>query len=450
MKRLFPRTRPTLTARRARFVVALSVLPVLALSACSSAAPEAAGTADDPIVLELWDTDTRPERTANLEKLISMFEDENPGITIDYLGLPTDSYMQKIGTAIATGSTPDLVTPKASDLSALVAQDALAPLGDRFESGGWADQIDESMVESTKAASPDGELYLTPATSLADTIYFRQDWLDEAGLEAPETWDDFYESATELTDAANGRFGYTIRGGTGFFSQFVEMVYPQAGVSTFFDEDGVSTLNDPAVVEAAQKYVDLYKTTTAESDLTADFKTMVALYSAGSTAMLSHSIGSYPTLVAAIGPDAVGAAVPFPADDGTSVLTGRMTTGFAMFKASEHQEAAWKFLEYTMSEEGNGFWAEASGYIPGNVAVSEQAWVDDNPAISAAIAASNADGAEVLNQPFYLPEFNSITASDMQPDWQLVLQGNMTVEDFLDTWADALTEAQQRYLEMTN
>ena len=51
----------------------------------------------------------------------------------------------------------------------------------------------------------------------------------------------------------------------------------------------------------------------------------------------------------------------------------------------------------------------------------------------------------VLDQPFYLPEFTSITASDMQPDWQLVLQGKLPVEDFLGTWADALTEAQQRY-----
>ncbi|MFP3670971.1 extracellular solute-binding protein, partial [Priestia sp. SIMBA_032] len=80
------------------------------------------------VTLQLWDTDTRPDRTANLKELIAMFEKENPNITISYLGLPTDSYMQKISTAIATKSTPDLVTPKASDVAALVAQNALAPL----------------------------------------------------------------------------------------------------------------------------------------------------------------------------------------------------------------------------------------------------------------------------------------------------------------------------------
>ena len=48
------------------------------------------------------------------------------------------------------------------------------------------------------------------------------------------------------------------------------MVYPRAGVSTFFREDGSSTLNDPAVIAACEKYVALFGKQTARSDLTAD------------------------------------------------------------------------------------------------------------------------------------------------------------------------------------
>jgi multiple sugar transport system substrate-binding protein len=35
----------------------------------------------------------------------------------------------------------------------------------------------------------------------------------------------------------------------------------------------------------------------------------------------------------------------------------------------------------------------------------------------------------------------------MLPDWQSVLQGNMTVDDFCAKYATALTEAQERYEE---
>lgn len=417
----------------------------ITLTGCAGSGGEPA--AGEEITLELWDTDTRPERTENLETLIQMFEEQNPGITIKYLGLPTDSYMQKISTAIATGATPDLLTPKASDISTLVAQGALAPLDDVFADGGWEDKIDPVMVESTKAASPDGKLYITPATALADVIYYRADWLSDAGLETPQSWDDFDQAATALTDTTSGRFGYTIRGGNGFFPQFMQMVYTRAGIAEIFDEDGVATLDDPAVVEAAQAYVDLYKSTTAESDLTADFKVMIAQFSGGGAGMLSHSIGSYPTIVETLQPEQIDVAVPPAADDGTQVL-GLLTTGFGLMEASEHKEAASKFLEFTLSEEGNSFWAEASGYIPGNKAVAEEQWVQDSPAISAAVAAGKNPDAVSMNIPYYLPEWTSITNTEMLPDWQLTLQGKMTVEEFCGKWADELTEANERYQDM--
>jgi multiple sugar transport system substrate-binding protein len=128
--------------------VAFLLTGVLGLAACGSG--DAANSAGDggPVTLELWDTDTRPERTENLKKLISMFEEENPSIKVNYLGLPTDSYMQKISTAIATKATPDIITPKASDISALVAQKALAPLDEKFEGAGWDDKISQAMTSS--------------------------------------------------------------------------------------------------------------------------------------------------------------------------------------------------------------------------------------------------------------------------------------------------------------
>lgn len=432
-------------SRRTALSVAAILASTMALAACGTGA-DTGSTEKGEVVLELWDTDTRPERTENLKTLISMFEAKNPGIKVNYLGLPTDSYMQKISTAIATKATPDIITPKASDISALVTQGALAPLDGNFKNGGWEDKISPAMTKSSRAAAPDGKLYLTPATSLADVIYYRSDLFKNAGLSNPATWDDFYTAAEKLTDKPTGKFGYTLRGGNGFFSQFVQMVYPQAGMETFFREDGTSTLNDPAVIAAAEKYAALYAKDTAASDLTADFKTMVAQFGAGGAAMLSHSIGSYPTHVTALGADKVGAVVPFPSVTGKSVLTGRMTTGFSMFQASAHKEAAWKFLEFTMSDEGNSFWAQKSGYIPGNTAVAKESWVTQNPAMQASVKALENKDAVLLEQPFYLPEFNSITTTDMLPEWQKVLQGQLSMKDFLTASAEKLTKAQQKYM----
>jgi multiple sugar transport system substrate-binding protein len=118
-----------------------------------------------------------------------------------------------------------------------------------------------------------------------------------------------------------------------------------------------------------------------------------------------------------------------------------------MFASSEHKEAAQKFLEFTMGEEGNSFWAEASGYMPGNTAVADEPWVSESKALAAAAEARSNESATPLNVPYYLPEWSSITGTDMLPDWQSVLQGNMTVDDFCAKYATALTEAQERYEE---
>ena len=66
-------------------------------------------------------------------------------------------------------------------------------------------------------------------------------------------------------------------------------------------------------------------------------------------------------------------------------------------------------------------------------------------ALKAAQAAAAAPGAVTLEQPYYLPEFSSITATDLLPQWQKVLQGNQSPRDFLTAAAASLTKAKSAY-----
>ncbi len=434
--------------RRPPRAVALTAVALLAattaLAACSDSAEGDSGSGK--VTLTLWDTDARTARTERLATLIEMFEAEHPDIGIEYVGLPTDSYMEKIETAIATGTTPDLLTPKASDLSALVTQGALAPLDERMAADGFDESMSASMIQSARSAVADGALYMTPSSALTDVIWYRPDLFEAAGLGTPETWDDFFRAADELTDKDSGQFGYTIRGGSGFWSQFVGMVLPMAGVPSYFDEDGKSVFDSPEVIAAAERYAGLYGTDTAQSDLTADFKVMVAQFGGGSAAMLSHSIGSYPDHVAALGADKVAAAVAFPADNGVRVQSS-LVLGFSMFAESEHPDEAWEFLSFMMEEEGNSYWSEQSGYIPGNDAVAQEDWVSASQPIYVSQQAMADESTVPLEHPYYLPEFTAITGTETLPAWQKALQGEITVEEFCHQLADAFNEANDAFQE---
>lgn len=437
---------PSRSARRPRVAVAVALVAAMGLTACGGGAEGGAGAdGTTPVTLTLWDTDARTARTERLETLIEMFEADHPDIRIEYVGLPTDSYMEKIETAIATGTTPDLLTPKASDLSALVTQGALTALDDRMAADGFDETMSQGMIQAARSAVSDDKLYLTPSTSLTDVIWYRTDLFDEAGLGTPETWEDFFTAAEELTVRDQGQFGYTIRGGTGFWSQFVGMVLPIAGVNTYFDEDGTSVFRAPEVIAAAQRYADLYGTTTAQSDLTADFKVMVAQFGGGSAAMLSHSIGSYPDHVAALGEENVAAAVAFPSQENGVRVQSSLVLGFAMFESTDHPDEAWEFLKFMMEEEGNSYWAEGSGYIPGNLAVAERDWVTGSQPIAVSQEAMAEESTVPLEHPYYLPEFGAITNTEMLPEWQKTLQGDLTIEEFCEKLADAFEASNEAF-----
>lgn len=418
----------------------------LALTACGSSS----GSEDGVVEIDFWDTQATPARTSTLEQIIEDFEAENPDIRVNYVGLPSDSYEQKVDTAIATGSAPDVITASITDTANWVAQGALQPLDDRFEGGGWTDQISEHMVETARSVVPDHLLYFAPDTGLANTLWLNAGILENEGVEVPTTWDEFYDAAEQLTHPEENQFGYIFRGGPGMFPQVLDAMYGQSGVSSFFDEQGQSTLNDPRNVSALERYVGLFGNQTAQADLTNEYTNMVAQFGSEAGVMMSHNIGSYQDHVDNLGADNVLGLQPFPSEEGPITVSGATVLGQAIFAESEHPEEAWKFIEYFLAPEGNALWAEESGKIPSNDEVAEQEWITNAQPLQAAIEVLNDPDTQVLREPFYLPEYNAIAKTQLEPLWQEVLQGTMTAQEFLDIAADAYTQAQAEYVERTS
>ncbi|MGA9871497.1 MAG: extracellular solute-binding protein, partial [Rhodococcus sp. (in: high G+C Gram-positive bacteria)] len=115
-----------------RRVVLVGAVAALVLAGCSSETSLPDGALGDPNsgTLTFWDNNAGPDRTPLYEELIRRFETTNPGIDVEYVGLPSDSAQQKYQTALAGGSAPDLGIVSTAYLAPLVAQDAVIPLDD--------------------------------------------------------------------------------------------------------------------------------------------------------------------------------------------------------------------------------------------------------------------------------------------------------------------------------
>jgi len=431
-----------------RSMTAIAAVGLLGgVTACSSGGGGGTGgTEENPVTITFWDNNAGPDRTPLYEELIAQFEDENPTINVEYVGIPAADAPQKYETAVAGGSTPDVGIVVGWMVSSLAAQGALEPIEERLTGSDLDGKIADDSLTAAKGAAFDGELYIVPMTSTPDTLWYRSDLFEAAGLDAPETWDQFYDAAEALTDPAAGMFGFAMRGGAGSTNQLLPVAYSCSGIDSFF-EGGETTLNDPANVECIQRFADMYNVSTAQADVGYGYQEMVTAFDGGSAAMMQHNLGSSQNHIDAFG-EGVVVGLPMPAGEtaGERTIIAPTPEGPALFSESEHPEEAWAFVEFLTSHSANSTWNERTGQLPANTDAREDAWVSGNDALATQIEAISDPSSTIVPTGLYLPDWNGILG-EMAAPFQSLLLKEITAQQFMDEWAEKINTAEAEYRE---
>lgn len=439
-------------ARRSAAAVAVSAVLALTATACGDDGSGAAGDKGDDGSgkgeIVFWDNNGGI-RTDIWKEIIADFEKANPDIDVKYVGIASTEYQSKVDTALQGGGLPDVGGVGAAMLAGFAAQNALEPLDDRLGKSSLNGKLNEDMVKSLKAAGGrDDTLYSIPTSANNGVLYYRTDLFKQAGLDEPTTWDNFYEAADKLTDKGKNEFGYTIRGGAGSIAQALDAMYGQSGITSFWDTGNEkTTVNDPKNVAALEKYVGLFKKVTPAADLNNDFTKMVAQWDSGTIGMLNHNLGSYQDHVKALGVDKFR-GIPQPVGPGGKrVQVSNPVDGLGLFKSSKNKDAAWKFIDFATSKAENSKFNEAAGQVPSNNDAAKDAWVSKAEPTKLAAEALSDGSTTIVQLPYYLPDWNTISKTDNEPAFQKVMNGSMSAKDFLDTLADQLNEAQTEWNE---
>ncbi|MFD5710287.1 ABC transporter substrate-binding protein [Streptomyces pharetrae] len=435
-------------SRRAAIAVALGSVLALTATACGDdgsgggGGEGAEGSGKGKIVF--WDNNGGV-RTDIWKEIIADFERTNPDIDVEYVGISSTEYQSKVDTAIQGGGLPDVGGVGAAMLAGFSAQGALEPLDDRLAGSPLNGKLNEDMLKSMKAAGGgDGTLYSIPTSANNGVLYYRTDLFKKAGLQAPTTWEAFFTAANELTDVKKNQFGYTIRGGAGSIAQALDAMYGQSGITSFWEGDK-TTVNDPRNIAALEKYAALYKNVTPSADLNNDFTKMVAQWDSGTIGMLNHNLGSYQDHVKALGVDKFR-GIPQPTGPGGKrVQVSNPVDGLGLFKNSKNKEAAWKFIEFALSHEENSKFNESAGQVPANTDAAKDPWVAKAEPTKLAAQALSDGSTTIVQLPYYLPDWNTISKAENEPNLQKVLLGTMSAKEFLDGLAEQLNEAQAEW-----
>ena len=425
-----------------------SIATALLLAACGDdSGGESGSNNGDGVKITFWDENAGPQRTPIWEELISRFEAQNPDIDVEYVGLPKDSAKSKMDAAIAANDTPDLASVQTSWLPEYAIREALLPLDKYMEKSSLNGLINEGAIEFNKDIVFDNKLYGIPYTQNLDILWVRKDWFEEENVKIPETWDEFFTAVEKMTNKDNSRYGYTIRGGSGGSFQLQRMMFAYTGNEDYLTEDGKATINDAKNVEFLKKYLSLYEKYTPKSDITNAYKEMIAGFDTGVVAMVQHNIGSYGEHKESL-EEGQYLAIPLPkTEDGRYIAEGGNTIGISIFKGTKNPDAAWKFAEFLNSAESQSYWNEQVGQIPTNSDVLKEEWIKNSPHIQTAFEVYDDPNTILYKPPFYLPEYRSILDNTVDSGIQSVMSGKTSEQEFLDEWAKAMEEAQEKYTE---
>ena len=223
----------------------------------------AAASAQDSVELTIA-TVNNPDMIV-MEGFTEVFEEANPGITLNWVVLPENELRATVTTDIATGSsTFDIITigmfevPLWARNGWLNSIDALAAANpDNVQ----ADYDFEDLLPGVvKGLSYEGELYSLPFYGESSMMMYNTAKFEAAGLEMPEqpTWDEIREFACALHDPDNGNYGIALRGLPGWgeiMAPLTTVVNTYGG--RWFNMDWQPQLDSPEWNEAVGFYVNL-------------------------------------------------------------------------------------------------------------------------------------------------------------------------------------------------
>ncbi len=150
------------------------------------------GTQQEAVTLEYWGL---WEPSEVMETIFKEFESQNPGITVQYVSQSHRDYRERLQTAIASKTGPDVFRFHASWAPMLARE--LAPLPANiltttdFESAFYPVARAQLTINETIVGLPvmyDGLM-----------LYYNKDIFQTAGLQPPKTWSELRTAATTLT-----------------------------------------------------------------------------------------------------------------------------------------------------------------------------------------------------------------------------------------------------------
>ncbi|WP_411346883.1 ABC transporter substrate-binding protein [Paenibacillus sp. WLX1005] len=227
--------------KKVRRLAVLCLLAALLSSVLSSCGSDAGSNKEEDgrITIKFWTIALQPTFNDYFNNLISEYQKNHPGVTVEWSDYPYDAISNKLLTGIASGNVPDVVNLNTEFANQMASKGALADLTPYLsdtERSSYFDGIFNSTVLDNKP-------YALPWYTGTEVLYMNTRLVKQAGLDPanpPKTRDELNEWSRQIK-AKTGASGYALT--------FAARLFPVEGISILNDDKTAAAFNTPAALD---------------------------------------------------------------------------------------------------------------------------------------------------------------------------------------------------------
>nr|WP_199045557.1 sugar ABC transporter substrate-binding protein [Dyella sp. ASV24] len=375
-------------------------------------------------------------------KLLPEFEREHPDIHVEVQQMPLTAAHQKLLTAFAGDSTPDLTQLGNTWLPEFAALNALEPLQQRVSTSAVV-KPDDYFTHIWSINVIDGALYGVPWYVDTRLLFYRRDLLKAAGFDAPpRTWSEWRSMLAALSHPDRGVYGILLP--TNEYEQLMSLALQQPK-PMLRDGGRFGNFRSAGFKRALAFYVDTFRLRQAPAITAVEAgnpwdefgRGVYAFYFSG-----PWNIGEFRQRLSA-DRESEWATAPLPGPDGAGVGAAGGSS-LVVFRRSSHKDDAWMLIEYLSRPDVQRRLYDLLGDMPAR----RSAWDGGSLRTDPKVQAFREQLEHVKPSPS-VPEWERI-ANEMQLVAAQAVAGELTIDEAaaeMDRRADRILEKRRWILD---
>jgi len=373
--------------RKRIFIKAIAAASLGLTALTGMAFGQMAEAVDEPVTITFYNYNlaTASAGADATRELIARFEEENPNIKVEPIGVPSNEIITRLQADMAAGQQPDVAQLVFRDLIYIASDLGANALEDMSGEAAYAELVDGMIPRGVDLGRIDGKTYGLAYTFSTPVLFYNADLFRAAGLDPdnpPRTWNEVRaaaEAIVEKTDA-DGFFpgAYGPADGT-FVYQAILMSnggkVRDGNTLTFANPEGIEAVQMLRDMVGSGAHARLDPANPSEA-MAAGRLGMFLYTSAIQNSLSSTAAGNWELRVAAM--PSFGDKPTAPTNSGSALFT--------FSKDPVKQRASYELMKFLTSKFGYTIITSKIGYLPLRLDIVDDpdflgAWTAEHPLI---------------------------------------------------------------------